>query len=212
MMKAYVRGVVVAAAVLAASSAFAGANLIQNGDFSVPTFGGGWGFVSNGFMGWTTNDPNGVMEIGNSGIYGLPCDNGGCQSQEIDANAFDTVSYTVTGLTVGETYDLSWDYGGRTSGGPDALNVSFGGKPLVQDSGSVGVWSHNAFAVVAAASSETLTFAAVVTSGNPAEGNEITNVSLAAPEPATWAMMALGFAALGFAGVRRARSAVALSL
>jgi hypothetical protein len=74
------------------------------------------------------------------------------------------------------------------------------------------VWSHNAFAVVAAASSETLTFAAVVTSGNPAEGNEITNVSLAAPEPATWAMMALGFAALGFAGVRRARSAVALSL
>ena len=92
MMKAYVRGVVAAAAVLGASSAFAGANLIQNGDFSVPTFGCGWGFVSNGFMGWTTNDPNGVMEIGNSGIYGLPCDNGGCQSQEIDANAFDTVS------------------------------------------------------------------------------------------------------------------------
>ena len=93
--------------------------------------------------------------------------------------------------------------------------MSFGGNALVQDSGSVGVWTHNAFAVLAAASSETLTFAAVDTSGLgglPSYGNEITNVNLAAPEASTWAMMLAGFAGLGFLGLRRLRHAVALSL
>jgi hypothetical protein len=33
--------------------------------------------------------------------------------------------------------------------------------------------------------------------------------SFAAPEPSTWAMMAMGFAALGFAGYRKARTAQA---
>jgi hypothetical protein len=213
MFKAYMFAGIAASAMLAASSAFAG-NLIQDGSFSNPNMGGGWGIVANGFMGWTTNDPYG-LEIGASGIYGLPCDNGGCQNQEIDSYEFDTVSYTVTGLTVGKTYDLSWDYGGRTGGGPDFLNVSFGGNALVQDSRSVGVWTHNAFAVLAAASSETLTFAAVDTSGLgglPSYGNEITNVNLAAPEASTWAMMLAGFAGLGFVGLRGSRQAVALSL
>ena len=135
-------------------------------------------------MGWTTNDPGGDIEIGNGSVYGLPCDNAGCRNQEINANAFNTVSYTVTGLTVGKAYDLSWDYGGRTSGGPDFLNVSFGGNLLVQNFGSVGPWTDNAFSVVATASSETLTFASVDTSGSggiPSYGNEITNVSLTGP-------------------------------
>ena len=215
MIKAYFRGLIAAGAVLAASSAFAGANLIQDGDFSSPNFSGSWGFVTSPFMGWTTNDPGGDIEIGNSSVYGLPCDNSGCQNQEINANAFNTVSYTVTGLTVGKAYDLSWDYGGRASGGPDFLNVSFGGNLLVQDFGSVGHWTDNAFSVVATASSETLTFDPVDTSGSggiPSYGNEITNVSLAVPEASTWAMMALGFVGLGFAAVRRARSTIALSL
>jgi hypothetical protein len=120
----------------------------------------------------------------------------------------------VNGLTVGKTYDLSWDYGGRNAGGPDFLNVSFGGNFLVQDGGSVGVWTPNAFAVVATSSSETLTFAAVDTSalgGNPSYGNEITNVTLPVPEPSTWAMMGLGFAGLAFAGYRGRRAATAIA-
>ncbi|RBP13886.1 putative secreted protein with PEP-CTERM sorting signal [Roseiarcus fermentans] len=37
----------------------------------------------------------------------------------------------------------------------------------------------------------------------------IDDLALGAPEPSTWAMMALGFAGLGFAGARARRSAVA---
>jgi PEP-CTERM motif len=40
------------------------------------------------------------------------------------------------------------------------------------------------------------------------EGWAIENVTVAVPEPSTWAMMLVGFAGLGFAGYRRARPAV----
>ena len=42
-------------------------------------------------------------------------------------------------------------------------------------------------------------------------GPVIGGVSIAIPEPATWAMMLLGFAGLGFAGYRKARPALSLS-
>jgi hypothetical protein len=209
MFATSLRAAAAAAAILAATSAFAGANLIQDGDFSSPNLGGGWSDIASGYDGWTTNDPWNVLEIGSSGVYGLPAANPGGQSLEVNANTFDTVSYTVSGLNVGATYDLSWDYGGRPGGGAQILDVSFGGVLLAQDTGSYGSWTHNAFQIVATSSSETLTFASEVTNGAPSYGNEITNVSLSAPEPSTWAMMGLGFAGLGFAGLRTRRSAVA---
>jgi PEP-CTERM motif len=209
MFATSLRGVAAATAILAATSAFAGTNLIQNGDFSSPSEGGSWGNVASGYDGWTTNDPSNVLEIGASGIYGLPAANLGGQNLEVNANTFDTVSYTVSGLNVGATYDLSWDYGGRPGGGAQILDVSFGGVLLAKDTGSYGSWMLNAFQVVATSSSETLTFASEVTNGLPSYGNEITNVSLSAPEPSTWAMMGLGFAGLGFAGLRTRRSVVA---
>ena len=41
------------------------------------------------------------------------------------------------------------------------------------------------------------------------EGAIIYGIAVGAPEPATWAMMGIGFAALGFAGYRQRRKAVA---
>ena len=41
--------------------------------------------------------------------------------------------------------------------------------------------------------------------------DDVTLTYNAIPEPSTWAMMALGFAALGFAGYRRAKATVALA-
>jgi hypothetical protein len=141
-----------------------------------------------------------------SSIYGLPLISPGGQNLELNGYTWGTVSYTVTGLTVGERYDLSWDYGGRPGSGPSAATTSFGGVDLVTNTGSFGKWTHNLFSVVATSTSETLTFAAAAT-GSSTAGNEYTNVSLSAPEPSTWAMMGIGFAMLAFAGYRSRRPA-----
>jgi hypothetical protein len=43
--------------------------------------------------------------------------------------------------------------------------------------------------------------------GNPSGLNvEFTSASSGVPEPSTWAMMVLGFAGLGFAGYRKAKT------
>ena len=179
--------------------------LITDGDFSNPNQGGSWSIYSPGINGWTSTISDGI-EIGSSLIYGLPCANSGCQNLEVNANTFGTDSYTVTGLTVGQTYDLSYLYGGRTSGGPDSLNVSFGGTSLALDSGSVGVWTPNNFMITATAISENLVFQSNNLGGLPSFGNEITNVSLTAtPLPATWTMLIAGFAGLGFFAYRGAK-------
>jgi MYXO-CTERM domain-containing protein len=197
-----------AAAVALCASAHAATNLIQDGDFSSPNQGGGYSVYSPGINGWLNTNGDGI-EIGNTGLYGLPCDNGACQNLEVNANTFDTDIQTVSGLTVGETYRLSWDYGGRPGGGPQQLNVSFGGNPLTSDSGSFGSWTTNSFIIVATSTSETLQFQSIDVGGLPSYGNEITNVSLtAAPEASTWAMLLAGFGGLAAVGYRR-RAALA---
>jgi hypothetical protein len=202
--------VALGAAALAGSSQ--AANLIVNGDFSNPNTSGGF-VITPSIPGWV-NDNNDDLEVGASGIYGLACYTSGCQNLEVNANTFDTVSQLVTGLTVDDTYNLSWAYGGRVSGGPQELNVSFGGVPLTQDSSNgYAAWSLNSFIVKATATSETLTFASVDTSGEggrPSYGNELTAVSLiAVPEPAAWALMLVGFGGLGAAMRSRRRMALA---
>jgi hypothetical protein len=195
-------GAVIAVSALAGA---AHADFIVNGDFSDPSVGS-YGFFAS-IPGWV-NDNDDTLEIGKSTVYGLTCVTSACQNLEVNANGFDTVSQTVTGLTVGKTYDLSWLYGGRNGGGPQALNVSFGGVAVTTDTSDNGVndfWSPNAFKVVATATSETLTFASEVTSGIPSYGNELTDVSLTpVPEPAAWALMLMGFGGLG-AGLRTRR-------
>jgi hypothetical protein len=200
------------AAVALAASAHA-SSLISDGDFSSPNQHGGWSIYSPGLGLGSWNNTNGDgIEIGYSPIYGLPCINGGCQNLEVNANTFDTDSQKISGLTVGQTYHLSWEYGGRTSGGPDSLNVYFGGVLLTTDTGSVGTWTLNSFNVVATSDMEVLTFQSIASNGAPSYGNEVTNVVLGVPEPSTWAMMLLGLAGVGFMSYRRKQSGAALRL
>ncbi len=203
---------IVTGAALGLASTQAKANLITDGDFSLPNQGGGWNIYSPGTNSWLNTNGDGI-EIGTSPIYGLPCINGGCQQLEVNANTFDSDAQTVNGLTVGQTYNLFFDYGGRPGGGPQLLDVYFNGVLLTQDSGSYGVWTPNSFDITATSTSEILSFQSINVGGLPSYGNEITNVSLnATPLPSTWTMLIAGFIGLGFfayRGTKKGSAAIA---
>ena len=207
-------GSVLAASVLiwCGSAQLNASSLIVNGSFETPSVGGAWAGIANGGIpGWTSNDPTGT-EIDYTQILGGPA-YAGVQSLEVDGYAFDTVTQTVTGLTPGQEYQLSWAYGVRPTSGPQQLVVSFGGNVITTDStqgGGFG-WTLNTFRFFATGTSEDLVFAAVDTSatgGNSKIGNEIDAVSLdAVPEPGTLPLLLSGLGVLAYLWRRKALQA-----
>ena len=148
-----------------------------------------------------------------------------------------TMSQTISGLTVGGTYTLTFSWGatqyqfingssfncsgcwiGATT---NEMVVSLGGE--TQDTATVNVaskgftgWMPESMTFTATSASEMLVF---LSEGGPTslppvallDGVSLTgDVPGAAPEPGTWAMMGIGFAGLGFAAYRRRRKALAV--
>jgi len=194
-------GALALVAAIAATAGAAQANLLVNGDFSNPNTGGGVSQTAS-IPGWISLGGDSI-EVGNSGIYGLPCDNAACQNLELNSNTFGFVGQVV-GTRPGQAYNLSWDYGGRPGEGPQAAVVLW--YDLVHnaysvagfDTGSIGQWTPNSTGLTANSNLELVLLVALDVGGNPSLGNEFTNFNLTAvPEPATWATMLLGLSGLG---------------
>ncbi len=161
-------------------------DLVTNGTFAA----GGTGWTAFQTQNPGTSDS---VEVHSSGVYGLTCFNAACVNAEVNANAFDTLTQTISGLTVGANYALTWAYSGRNGSGPQEMNVSFGGTLLEHDFNSASnPWTVSTYNVLATSASEVLSFAAQNIGGGATVGNELTNVSLQAvivPEPASLALL-----------------------
>lgn len=163
--------------------------------------------------------------------YTGPSPNGGAfMVLDGDPGFSGALSQTVSGLTVGQAYDLSfyWAAGelaDRTGYFTDQLTGTFGGQAFATNvftnshpytnnpltlPGDFSGWQLVNFEFTANSTSEVLSFLSV---GTPAANlppvSFLDGVSLVAiPEPAAWAFMVLGFAGLG-ALIRRRRLAAA---
>ena len=150
--------------------------------------------------GWTADDPNSPIELQNN-VAGAPAPTGGKVFAELDSTKNSSMS-RIIGTT--NTYNLSFLYSPRpgrpasTNGIQVLLNGVLFNPPgtITAAGGGSTNWVTYTINGFNAAAGSKLTFKAVGTSDS--FGGYIDNITLAAvPEPATWAMMIMGFGLIG---------------
>ena len=165
----------------------------------------------------------------NSNFNALSPNGGNFMGLDGDPAANGSLDQTITGLTSGVTYKLSFYWAGtelsnRTGYDSIQLTGSLGGDAFMTpaylnttttpgDPGSFSGWMLENFTFTADSTSELLSFLAVGTpAGNVPPFALLDGVSLSAvPEPSTWAMMLVGFGGLGYAAYRRRRTTLAVA-
>jgi hypothetical protein len=225
------------ATIAVATSAQAATNLVTNGNFTTLSSGvGQLGFNTNA-AGWTVPAIPGsydfVMTSGSAGAVGQYTPVKLWDAANFGASTWNglapiagnfaalngdfhvgALSQSISGLTVGKTYTLSFDYAfgqqlGFSGATDQFLTTSLGGSTFVSptdDLVSHGFSGWNTFTttITATASTEILSFLATSVPQEPGMAL-VTGVSLtsAVPEPATWAMMIVGLGAMGVVARRR---------
>ena len=218
------------------------ANSFTNGGFETLTNGTGQLGYNTNATGWTTSGYNFVFAsgtgdtTGSSGVYGRlslwgpnnGAANGFPASSPQGGNFvgadgdFGTapISQVITGLKVGRTYTIGYDYAFAQQAGFSGDTIqhwssSFGGTSVttadyaLPNHGFSG-WMHTSYTSVATSTSETLSFLAY---GNlpvpPFALLDGVTVSGEVPEPATWGLFLAGFGVVGAMARRRRTTAVA---
>lgn len=200
-----IKRLVATAAFLGLMTATAQASLITNGSFELGSFTGApFDTIGNGgtaITGWTVGG-NSVDWIGS---YWQPQD--GNRSIDLAGDGPGTLSQSFA-TTVNQTYLVQYWMAGNPDGAPTVktlnanviVNVPASFNDTGFDKSNMG-WTLKAFTFTANSTTSTLTF--IDTDTGPF-GPALDNVSVAAvPEPATWAMMILGFVGVGFMAYRR---------
>jgi len=231
----------VVGATLLASPALA--NTFTNGGFETLTNGAGqlsyntaatgWSVPSGGYTfvyapGTADTNNSAVGQYGHNPLWGpnngsangLPATSpsGGNFVAQDGAFQVQPLQQVITGLTVGKTYSVGFDYGfaqqyGFNGATVQNWSVSFAGVTHTTDSFNLpdhgfSGWFHTSYDFVSTSATDTLSFLAFGNLPVPpfALLDGVTFTPDTVPEPATWALFVGGFGAVGFA-VRRRRSA-----
>jgi hypothetical protein len=205
------------------SSVGAKANLLTDGNFDSPTVAPTFGFYTN------YGPPNGDPHYGGtsfdsawnitSGNVDLVYQAGGWPANpdtqpnylDLNGNTAGTILQTFN-TTAGQKYSLTFVYSNNAGAAPDPdrANVLVDGNTLatIQHYGATTSdlnWTSFSQTFIASGAQTTLSFAQIDNCCNGGILLDSVNVS-AIPEPATWAMMILGFLGMGFIGYRRKSS------
>jgi choice-of-anchor C domain-containing protein len=208
------RKLLISALFVATLPVAANAATVVNGSFEDGTNPGSFttvGAGSSAITGWDVL----AGSVDYIGSYWQASD--GVRSVDLSGNAIGTLGQTVTGLTAGQSYSVTFDVsrnpdGGVTprtgvfTAGGQAFNFSYSDASSTLENMK---WETVSYSFLATGTSALISFSSDG-SGGCCFGPALDNVSIAAvPEPASWAMMIGGFALLGAALRRRTTVAFA---
>ncbi len=231
--------VLACAALLIPVSAIAGPNLVVNGDFEQTTMYSGGTFTpeqinSNNVSGWSTNGYNFIFgantasTVGSTGQYGTltlwdgsQVAGGAVLGQSPTGGNFvgadgafevGAITQTLTGLSKGTDYAVSFDWAGVQQSGytgdtTEQWQVSLGGQTqstAVAKDASHGFtgWMHQTFVFEADGTSDLLSFLAIGTPNGEPPFSLLDGVSaVAVPEPASLVLMITAVGLVGAAGL-----------
>jgi len=189
-----------------AGTASAAVNLITNGGFVGPNPNGSFvtvGVSSGVIPGWD------VLEGNVDWIQGYwPGSDGDGHSIDLNGTTQGKIGQSIV-TEIGKYYTIKFDmnanpdFGTGTRVAIIGANGDLGNRTFEATSPTAGPWSPRQISFVADSTSTQITFASG-TNTNCCFGAAIDNVSVAVPEPGTWALMIMGFGGAG-AMLRRRR-------
>lgn len=209
-------------------------NLVTNGDFEQTTytqnnqFGSGTGQYGQGVTGWTGNGgynlyffagtantvsaitQYGTSPTGGERLWGSNVTSpagGNFVGMDGDTSVAGGISQTISGLTAGSNYTLSFTWGAgqlqsRTGDTTEAIQVTFGGQTRTTSyvstlSQTFYGWMTQSYVFTASSATQALSFLALGTPSGYPPFVTLDGVSLVyAPEPATLALLGAGLVGL----------------